>query len=57
MNIHVWHACNSEGKILKRIITGTKDRKIASAKVKALYKENACFVSLEYVGIEKTELA
>jgi hypothetical protein len=50
MKLHEWNVTNSEGTFLKRIVTATKDRKIAQAKVKALYGENACFVRLSYKG-------
>lgn len=50
LRLHKWVACNSEGDILKEILTSTKTREIAAAKIEALYKENACFVCLKYVG-------
>lgn len=51
MTCHKYHAINAEGKVLKVIKIGTrKDIAIASAKVKALYKDMACFVGLVYAG-------
>ena len=50
MNMHEWKATNSEGELIKKIYTGSKNRKIASEKIKARFGVNACFVKLSYVG-------
>ena len=48
MMMHQWRAENGEGALLKNIYTGSKSIEIASAKIKARFGDNACFVKLVY---------
>lgn len=50
MKMYQWNCLNSEGALLKKIYTGTKDIEVATKKLVALYGENSVFVELKYKG-------
>jgi ABC-type sulfate transport system substrate-binding protein len=60
MKVRVYQAINCEGEVIKEIVTTTVSRKvtdkIASAKLKFLYGDNAVFATLKYKGIEERGL-